>query len=292
LIEIVTAGIGATVQDLGRVGYTGWGISPGGAADRGSLQLANRLVGNRDDAAAFEILLGGFAARFTTAATVAVTGAPAPVLVDRRALGSDGPTSVPAGALVRLLAPPSRLRSYLAVRGGLDTEVLLGSRSVDEASGIGRALRAGDQIAVGTDTVAPPTADLAPRAGWPSGPVVLTGTAGPHDDWFTDAALGQFAAGRYMVAPAADRIGIRLSGPALHRRHHAEVVSTATLRGAVEVPGDGQPIVFGPDHPTTCGYPVVAVLDPPSADLISQCRPGQQVTFTLRRPAIRLVAQR
>lgn len=291
MIEIITAAA-ATVQDLGRVGHAAWGIPPGGAADRASLRLANRLVGNPEGVAAIEVLLGGFTARFITAATLAVTGAPAPVTVDRRPLGTSGATSVPAGAIVRLLPPTQQLRSYLAVRGGLDTELLLGSRSVDEASGIGRALRVGDLIAVGAQGIHTPIADFAPRPGWPSGPVVLSAVTGPDDDWFTDAALGQLTEARYTVAPAADRIGIRLTGPPMRRRHHAEAVSTPTLRGAVEVPRDGQPIVFGPDHPTTCGYPVVAVVDPAGADMISQCRPGQQVSFTLRRPVVRLVGQR
>ena len=289
MIEVLDPGPGTTVQDLGRAGYAAWGIAPGGAADRGSLRLANRLVGNAEDAAAFEVLLGGLTVRSTDAMLVAVTGAPAAVVIDGARVGrGDGPQWVPGGARLTLRAPPHQLRSYLAVRGGLDTEVVLGSRSVDESSGIGRALRAGDTVPVGNRTVSPPKVDQAPRPAWPAGPLTLYGVVGPRDDWFTDESLARLQGQPYTVSPASDRVGVRLTGPVLRRRNRRELLSEPTLRGAVEVPVDGLPIVFAADHPTTCGYPVVAVLDPPSADLVSQCRPGQAVTFRLRRPDIRL----
>ncbi len=289
MIEVLNTGPGTTVQDLGRSGHAAWGISAGGAADRASLRLANRLVGNREDAAAFEVLLGGLALSFTAAATVAVTGAPVPVLLAGRPLGRiDGPQWVPAGSTLALAAPAEQVRSYVAVRGGLDTPLVLGSRSVDESSGVGHAVRAGDTIAVGTQTLGPPFVDQAPRRSWPTGPLTLNATAGPRDDWFTVDALRRFSTESYAVTTASDRVGVRLSGPPLERAADGELLSEPTLRGAVEVPADGLPIVFGPDHPTTCGYPVIAVLDPSSADLVSQCRPGQQITFRVRRPTVRL----
>lgn len=289
MIEIVATGAHTTVQDLGRVGYAAWGVAQGGAADRAGLQLANRLVGNAQDAAAFEVLLGGLVIRFVTAGLVAVTGAPSPTLVDGTPLGRlDGPQWMPAGSTLTLTTPAEQLRSYVAVRGGLATERVLGSRSVDESSGIGRAVRHGDMIAVGSATVGPPIVDQAPRRAWPAGPATLHGTLGPRDDWFTGAALADLVTRPYIVQPAADRVGVRLAGAPLERTVEQELLSEPTLRGAVEVPADGMPIVFAADHPTTCGYPVVAVLDQPSADLVSQCRPGQPVEFRLRRPEIRL----
>lgn len=292
MIQVLEPGPGATVQDLGRVGHAAWGLGTGGAADRGSLRLANRLVGNPESAAAFEVTLGGFTARFADAAWVAVTGAPAPAVLDGTRLGRiDGPQWVPAGATLALYAPPQQVRSYVAVRGGLDTELVLGSRSVDESSGIGRALRGGDTLAVGTHTCGPPLVDQVPRPGWPAGALVLHGTAGPRDDWFTEQAIRRLATQPYIVQPASNRVGVRLAGPALERAEataRSELLSEPALRGAVEVPADGQPIVFAADHPTTCGYPVVAVLDPTSADQLSQCRPGQAVSFRLRPPRLRL----
>jgi biotin-dependent carboxylase-like uncharacterized protein len=284
MIEIVATGPHASVQDLGRVGHAAWGITGGGAADRASLQLANRLVGNTDTAAAFELLLAGATLRFDRAGVIAVTGATCPFTVDRTPGGCDGPQLVPAGAVVQFGIPAQRLRTYVAVRGGLATEPLLGSRATDERSGLGRALRAGDVVPVGTDVVGPPLVDVAPIPRWPDGPITLQGVVGPRDDWFTEESLGEFERGTYTVQAASDRVGIRLDGPRLRcQRDETELLSEPTIRGAIEIPPDGRPIIFSADHPTTCGYPVVAVLDPRSADVAAQCRPGQSVTFALTR---------
>lgn len=291
MIEVQATGSLTSVQDLGRVGYASWGIAGGGAADRGSLRLANRLVGNGEGSAAFEVLLGGAALLFRQAALIAVTGAPTPLLIDGAHGSCDSPQRVPAGAVVELLPPSQQLRSYLAVRGGLATEPILGSRSVDERAGLGRPLRVGDVVPVGSDAVAAPLVDVAPRRAWPRGALALRAVRGPRDDWFTAASLARFESEPYIVDAASDRVGVRLSGPPLDRRVQRELLSEPTLRGAVEVPPDGMPIIFAADHPTTCGYPVLAVLEPESADLAAQCRPGQSVTFTLSRPRIRVPAQ-
>ena len=288
MIEILATGGQLTVQDRGRIGYAEWGIGPGGAADVGSLALANRLVGNAVGAAAFEVLLGGAQFRFTRAALIAITGATTHVVIDGAVGRSNGPQWIPAGALVELSIPTQRLRSYLAVRGGLATVAILESRSVDERSGLGRALRPGDRVPVGTEIAGAPTVDLAPAAAWPSQPIPLRAVRGPRDDWFTEASMRRFASAQYTVDAASDRIGTRLFGPPMQRCGAGELLSEPTVRGAVEVPPNGLPIVFGADHPTTCGYPVVAVLEPDSADLLAQCRPGQAVTFALLPPQIRL----
>lgn len=287
VVEVVAAGPQLTVQDLGRRGLAAWGIGQGGAADRGSLRLANRLVGNPEHAAAFELLLGGVALRFGAGAVVAVTGAVGPFTVDRTPGRGHGPQWVPPGATLRFATPPTGLRSYLAVRGGLATVVLAGSRSTDERSGIGRSLRTGDVVDLGSEMNTFPAVDSAPDPRRPTGEVELHATLGPRDDWFTAASLARFATSTYAVESASDRVGLRLGGPPLERRTDAELRSEPTIRGAVEVPGDGLPIVFGADHPTTCGYPVVAVLDSDSADRAAQCRPGQPVRFVLSRPAVR-----
>jgi biotin-dependent carboxylase-like uncharacterized protein len=284
MIEIVATGPHASVQDLGRVGYAAWGIAGGGAADRGSLRLANRLVGNAESAAAFELLLAGATLRFDRAAVIAVTGATCPFTIDRTPGSCDGPQLVPAGAVVQFGIPAQRLRTYVAVRGGVATEPVLGSRATDELSGLGRALRAGDVVPIGIDAVGPPLVDVAPVPGWPSGSITLQGVVGPRDDWFTEESMDAFGRADYTVRAASDRVGIRLGGPRLLRRGvEAELLSEPTIRGAIEVPPDGRPIIFSADHPTTCGYPVVAVLDPPSVDVAAQCRPGQSVTFALVR---------
>jgi biotin-dependent carboxylase-like uncharacterized protein len=281
MIEVVATGPHASVQDLGRVGYGAWGIAGGGAADRGSLRLANRLVGNAEGAAALELLLAGATLRFHRGAVIAVTGATCPFTVGRAPGRCDGPQLVPAGAVVQFGTPPQGLRTYLAVRGGVASEPVLGSRSTDERSGLGPALRVGDVIPIGVEVVGPPFVDFAPAAAWPAGPITLRGVVGPRDDFFTIESIERFARSEYTVEAASDRVGIRLTGPRLRRRTERELLSEPTVRGAVEVPPDGLPIVFSADHPTTCGYPVIAVLEPPSADTAAQCRPGQTVRFAL-----------
>ena len=271
MIEIVATGPLATVQDLGRPGYAALGVPRGGAFDRAALRLANRLVGNAEDAAGLEITLGGFAFVVRDALTLALTGAAAP--------GVDWgtPISVAAGRIVRLGAPATGLRSYLAVRGGIEVPAVLGARSTDTLSGLGPpVLRTGDELPVGTASGT--VSGAAAAAGRPAG--VLDVLLGPRDDWFAPAALDRLAATDWTVRADSDRVGLRLDGPALDRARAGELPREPTLPGAVQVPGDGRPIVFGPDAPVTGGYPVIAVLTDP--DQAAQLRPGDRVRFRVR----------
>jgi len=269
MIEIVAPGPLATVQDLGREGYAALGVARSGAFDRGALRLANRLVGNPDDSAAIEVTLGGLSVRLAEPATVAFTGA-----VCAGAPDWGAPVSLPAGTLIRLRAPARGLRSYLAVRGGVDVAPVLGSRSTDTLSGIGPApLRAGDVLRVGAATAPVVGAGAAE----PLRPDVLTLRFGPRDDWFTAAAKSALLATEWTVRPESDRIGIRLAGPELERARRDELPSEPTLPGAVQVPPDGRPIVFGPDAPVTGGYPVIAVVT--DLDPAAQLRPGDTARF-------------
>jgi biotin-dependent carboxylase-like uncharacterized protein len=258
------------VQDLGRPGFAALGVARAGAFDRGALRLANRLVGNPDGAAALELTLGGLHVRLAAPATVALTGAECPGAPDWNA-----PVTLPAGASVRLGAPARGLRSYLAVRGGLALAPVLGSCSTDTLSGLGPAsLRRGDVLAVGTATAGPVSGVAA------AGPAPLRHLPirfGPRADWFTASARQLLATTPWTVRPDSDRVGVRLDGPSLERARTDELPSEATLPGALQVPGDGRPIVFGPDAPVTGGYPVIAVvldLDP-----AAQLRPGDVVRF-------------
>jgi biotin-dependent carboxylase-like uncharacterized protein len=270
MIEVLETGPLATVQDLGRPGYAALGVPRSGGFDRGALRLANRLVGNAEDAAAIEVTLGGLAITARDAVTVALTGAVCP------GLDWGTPVTVAAGRTVRLGPPAVGLRSYLAVHGGVAAPAVLGSRSTDTLSGLGPApLRAGDVLAVGP--TAGPVSGVAAAPVRPSG--VLDVALGPRDDWFTAAALDRFANAVWTVRPDSDRVGLRLDGPALERSRTGELPSEPTLPGAVQVPGGGRPIVFGPDAPVTGGYPVLAVLR--DLDRAAQLRPGDAVRFRI-----------
>lgn len=282
MIEVLHPGPYTTVQDLGRPGYAHLGVPRSGAADTASLRLANRLVGNREDLAALELTFGGAGLRFTAGAWVALTGAPCPVTLSMAgAPGMDAPFWVPSGAHLRVGAPVSGLRTYLAVRGGIAVEPVLGSRSTDSLSGLGPApLRAGTVLPVGPVEALPPIlVDVAPRAA--AARPVLRVLAGPRDDWFVADALADLCAQPYEVSQDSNRVGVRLRGPELKRAREGELPSEGMVVGAVQVPPSGQPIVFLADHPPTGGYPVIGVVVTADLPLAAQLRPGDLVRFRL-----------
>jgi KipI family sensor histidine kinase inhibitor len=306
-IEVIRPGALATVQDLGRTGFGHLGVRRCGAADSGSLRLANRLVGNPDGAAGLEFTLGRAVLRCTTAAWFAVTGAPVPVSVRPGAgrpaveIGFGAAFWVPAGGLVQLGAPPAGVRTYLAARGGIDVPEVLGSRSTDLVSGLGPPpLRAGDVLPLGpapgsgatqpagavrTGEQPSNTGGGSPPAGpaVPAGPARLTVIPGPRADWFAASALEVLCRTDYTVTPYSDRTGLRLEGPVLARARAAELPSEGMVPGALQVPPSGQPILLLADHPVTGGYPVIAVVRSADLGLAAQLRPGQRVRFAISR---------
>jgi biotin-dependent carboxylase-like uncharacterized protein len=272
VIEVVAPGPLTTVQDGGRPGWARLGVPRSGAFDRAALRLANRLVGNPEDTAAFEVTFGGLELRFTRAATVAITGAPCP------GLDWGTPVTVGAGRSARLGLPVRGLRTYLAIRGGVDVAPQLGSRSTDTLSGLGPPpVRAGDLLGIGAAAIGPVSGTAAaPAMPRPSLRVLV----GPRDDWFEPEALEVLTGSAWTVRGESDRIGIRLDGPNLRRSRSDELPSEPTLPGAIQVPTDARPIVFGPDAPVTGGYPVLAVVVRADLDAAAQLRPGDTVRFS------------
>jgi biotin-dependent carboxylase-like uncharacterized protein len=279
MIEVVRPGPLATVQDAGRPGYGALGVPRSGAFDRRAAALANRLVGNRADAALLEITLGGLTVRLHRAATLALTGAACPGEFD---WGT--PVSLPAGAVVRLGTPATGMRSYLSVRGGIDVPVFLGSRSCDRRSGLGpEPLAAGDRLPIGSGTGQSSDAVSASPA-VPDPPVAaLDVLPGPRRDWFVADALEVLTTAPWLVRPESDRVGVRLAGPELRRARGGELPSEAARPGAIQVPAAGRPVLFGPDCPTIGGYPVLAVLTEAARDAAGQLRPGDTIGFRLVR---------
>jgi len=273
-LQVLSAGVLTTIQDRGRAGHAHLGVPRSGALDPPAAALANRLVGNDPGAAVLEVTLGGLSVRTDTGCWVAVTGAPTPVSVGGRPAAYARAEWVPAGATLTLGTPATGVRSYVAVAGGLAVDPVLGSRSTDTLAGIGPArVEPGQLLPVGRG--GPPTPlDTPPRR-------VADGLRlhpGPRGDWVEGDALDLLCAGSWSVLPASDRVGLRLTGPPLPRRP-GELESEGMVLGAVQLPPDGRPVVFLADHPTTGGYPVVAVVD--SADLwqCAQLRPGEAVSF-------------
>jgi len=283
MIEIVAPGPLCTVQDGGREGWAHLGVGRSGAADRSAFDLANRLVGNPVGAAALECTFGGLRVRVHAAALVALTGAECDVAVETGPpIGFRQPTAVPAGASFTLRPPDRGLRTYLAVRGGIDVAPVMGSRSTDLLNGLGPPpLAAGVVLAIGSDPGTPiPTEYAPPTAGheWP-----ISIWPGPRRDWFSAAAHLTLVRSPYVVLPTSNRIGVRLSGVELERTVNRELPSEGIVEGAIQVPNDGQPLVFLADHPTTGGYPVIAVVDPAELGRVAQSRPGDTLRFRWMR---------
>ena len=279
-LEVVATGPLATVQDLGRPGLAALGVGRSGAADTDSMALANRLVGNAAGTSCVEVTFGGLEVRSRGGVTVALAGAPCPMSVDGRQVAPYAVVWVPDGATLRLGAPTSGLRSYLAVRGGVDVTPVLGSRSTDTLSGVGPPpLEPGRQLRVGRPTGPLPGVDHAPVRVPDSGDLWLRVSRGPRADWFTDAAYDALLGSPYEVTSESNRVGMRLDGAALERSRDDELPSEGMVPGALQVPPSGRPTLFLADHPVTGGYPVIAVVVRADLGLAAQARPGQHIRF-------------
>lgn len=274
-LTVLDAGPLTTVQDAGRRGYAHLGVPRSGWLDGPAARLANRLVGNDPGAALAETTVGGVTLRAEAALTVAVTGALAEVLVDGHAAAWGEPLSLAGGSVLRVGSARRGVRSYVAVAGGLEVPAVLGSRSTDRLSGLGPPTLADGQVVPVGPGRAPRPLDV-PRVA--PGDGVLRVTAGPREDWVS-GGVRRLVAATWTVAPDSDRVALRLSGEPLERARPGELPSEGLVLGAVQVPPDGQPLVFLADHPTTGGYPVVGVVALDDLWQCAQLRPGEAVSF-------------
>ncbi|WP_315928332.1 urea amidolyase family protein [Mesorhizobium sp. SP-1A] len=278
----------ALYQDRGRPGRADQGVAESGALDRHSLAEANLCVGNPRDAAALEIVFGGFSLRTDRPVTLAVTGAPCPLTIHTHDGGMVAapfakPFALDAGDELSLGIPPEGARSYLALRGGFVVEPVLGSAATDTLAKVGPALvQTGDVLvpadrpACAVDPCRPQPLPL-PRAGEM---VTLDIALGPRTDWFTDQGIETLLSQEWLVTAESSRVGMRLSGnETLERRDHAELPSEGTPNGAIQVPHSGQPVLFLADHPVTGGYPVIGVVARHHLDLAGQMPIGARIRF-------------
>lgn len=277
---VARPGLGTTVQDQGRPGRGHFGVSASGAFDRDALRQVNALLGNAPGAAALETY-GGLDLVARAPHVVAVTGGVGPVSLDGRTVPYGRAVPVAPGQVLTVAAAAVGLRVYLGVAGGIAGRAELGSMSSDTLSGLGPApLMAGDVLATGAARPVPALDDVPPlmRTGTLDLDIVL----GPRDDWFTPEAVRLLLDEEWSVSTASNRVGVGLVGPHLDRAVTGELPSEPTLRGSIQVAADGRPVIFGPDHPVTGGYPVVAVVVDAHTDRLAQARPGQLVRFNRR----------
>ena len=286
LIEVLDGGMLSTVQDLGRYGYQRYGVPVSGALDLFALRAGNRLVGNADDAAGLEITLIGPRLRFLSPAVIAITGADLDPRLDGHRVSMWQSVPVKEGTTLAFGDVRDGVRAYLAVAGGFDVPLVLGSRSTytrSKLGGIGgRAIRAGDRL----PGVAAPVVEGARSRRLPRRLVPAYGhqhalrvVLGPQDDAFSEEGVRAFLSSAYQVSEQSDRIGYRLNGPTIAHKAGPDIISDGIPSGAVQVPADGQPIVLLADRGTTGGYTKIATLI--SADLprLAQAMPSDEVTF-------------
>jgi len=306
-LTVLDPGLRTLIQDGGRPYRGDLGVTASGAADAPSAAQANRLVGNHPDAPVLETLLGGLALRAERNVVLALTGGVDEATVTQ-ANGATHPVvpcaafALYAGETLTLNPPRAGLRGYVGLRGTLEVEPVLGSRSTDTLSGLGPApLAAGDILSVappeplgarrqeatpatGAIAVGHPEAPATPLPA-PGQTVVLRASPGPRADWFGEEGAAALAAGSWVVGPQSDRVGARLTaaegGAPLTRSRQGELASEGMVPGAVQVPPDGLPVVFLADHPVTGGYPVIAVVHPADLALAAQLRPGTPVRFQI-----------
>ena len=287
-LRILSVELPVLFEDMGRPGLASMGVSISGALDRGALATANAAVGNPEAVAGLEITLGGLCFEAERPMTVALTGAPAPITLqtaDGHAIAAphDKPLRLSPGDKVKLAAPARGMRSYLAVAGGLVVPHVIESASTDTLSGIGPApVKAGDRLAVGvaaeaSDPLEPPPSGARPLP-TADDSVTLDVILGPRTDWFTPEAVRVLASQEWQVTPESSRVGIRLVGTTpLDRSRKEELPSEGTVRGALQVPPSGQPVLFLSDHPVTGGYPVIGSVAPHHLDLAGQIPIGARI---------------
>jgi KipI family sensor histidine kinase inhibitor len=286
-LEVLAPGALTVVVDLGRPGRSAQGVSRSGAVDRTSLRRANRLVGNPAGAPALEVAAGGLRVRAHGDLVLAVTGAPTPLTrataTEEHPLPGQRVFALDDGAELHLAPPGRGVLSYVAVRGGLAVDPVLGSASADLLAGIGPGpLRAGEVMAVGSGAVSAVALDADPVPDLPAAEEVVDVDVlfGPRDDWFSERALDLFAHQEWTVTPRSNRVGLRLEGAeALERSRPGELPSEGTVPGAVQIPPNGQPVVFTADHPVTGGYPVIACVAAHHLGRVGQVPTGGRVRF-------------
>ena len=285
-LEVINPGMLTLLQDLGRPGYAGMGVSSSGALDPVSLRQANRLVGNPTGTAGLELTFGGLRLRAHGEQVLALTGAPVPLTISgpagRRPASSGHAFALAAGEELTVGVPTSGLRSYLAVRGGFDLAPVLGSLSTDVLAGLGPApITAGAVLPVGSPARGLPVVTL---PGPPADPldtteVVLDVVLGPRTDWFSADAVDVLTGQSWLVSSHSNRVGLRLEGDSLTRVVDAELPSEGTVSGAIQIPPNGQPVLFLADHPLTGGYPVIGAVATHHLPLAGQLPPGARIRF-------------
>jgi antagonist of KipI len=285
-----------TVQDRGRFGFQSRGVPPAGPMDWSSHRLANLIVGNPAGAATLEVTLLGPEIEFDCDARLALSGAEFRVTLDGVAIPSGVSHPVRAGSTLKFGPRMRGARAYLAVNGGIDVPLVLGSRATHVISRMGgqdgRRLQDGDRLALGEVI-----AGIAPRKHFveplPDGGASLRVLMGPHEHRFGDTAVRSFFESSFVVANESDRMAYRLNGPRIAANGEGsgdELISDVLPNGGVQIPGSGQPILLMADRATTGGYPMIATVITADLPRAGQLAPGDWIRFEPCTPAVAMAA--
>lgn len=285
VFQVLKPGFFTTVQDLGRYGYLKYGVPISGAMDSFSMVAANLLVGNSPNAACLEITLIGPEFQALADTQIAITGGRISVEINGEEASMWQTLTVHKGDFVSLGKVESGCRCYLSIRGGINTPMILGSRSTyvrGRFGGIeGRQLKTGDVIE-GFSAPLLKAGFKMPESLMPNftNNFTVHVVLGPQADMFAERGIENFLSNHYKVTVESDRMGYRLEGPAIEHKGKAEIVSDALLPGAIQVPRNGKPIIIMKDAQTTGGYPKIAVVVTPDLDRLGQAKPNDTIKFS------------
>lgn len=286
VLRVIKSGLFTSVQDLGRFGFQRFGVSVSGAMDKYAFACANVLVGNAVNDACLEVTLFGPELEVLSPVQVAIAGADFLVLVNGEVVPMMQTFNVKKGDVIAFSGSAhSGCRAYLAVRGGIDVPIVLGSRSTYVRGGFGgfdgRGLKVDDML-----RAFEPQNPLVERRVLPDdflpkyeGEFTVDAVLGPQDDMFTVEGVETFLSQVYILTPESDRMGYRLDGAFIKHKDAPEIVTDALTPGAVQVPGGGKPIVLMVDAQTTGGYPKIATVTTPDVSRLGQAKPGDRVRF-------------
>ncbi|HEY83325.1 MAG TPA: biotin-dependent carboxyltransferase [Dehalococcoidia bacterium] len=282
--EVLQPGPLTTIQDLGRFGYQQYGVPPSGALDDYAFKIGNMLVGNAENAASLEITLFGSQLRALRDTVIAITGADLGAALNGKPIPRWESILVRRGDIISFPRLNSGCRAYLAVSGGFDVPKVMSSAATYTKAGIGglegRALRRGDIL----HTLKSPATSEGARVPPEYIPVYphqneLRVILGPQDDYFSEDGIRAFLQADYTISAQADRMGYRLEGPRIEHKLKADIISDGIPLGAVQVPGDGLPIILLVDRQTTGGYTKIATVLSIDIHRLAQAKPGDQVRF-------------
>ena len=283
-LHVIRPGLLTTIQDVGRWGYQASGVPVAGPMDDFSHRLANLLVGNARDAATLEVTLIGPELEFGVSSVVAVSGADFEVTCNGQPIPMNTSTAIPRGGRLTFGRRAAGARAYLAVRGGVQTIPLLGSRATHLVSAMGgvkgRALVSGDRLPIAESTGAGSPRRAIGLALPNAGRARLRIVPGPQVEWFQQQASATLVGVSFRVSPRSNRMGYRLEGPPLLRQRHEEPISEPLAFGAIQVPAAGEPILLMADRQTAGGYPKIAGVIAADLPLAGQLAPGDFIEFS------------